>query len=58
MSNKCIWKQQDDDWGTWETECGNAFVLNDDGAPIEYDMNYCCYCGHKLLEELLEVLDA
>lgn len=52
----CIWKQQDDEWTYWETECGKAFVLNDEGAPIEHDMRYCCYCGRKLLDDAVAAL--
>lgn len=35
---------------TWDTECGNAFVLNE-GTPKENDMNYCAYCGGKLKQK-------
>ena len=47
----CHWTEDDD--GNWETECGNAFCL-EDGPPKENSMRYCCYCGRKL-EEVLYV---
>lgn len=43
----CTWTE--DDEGTWNTTCGNAFVFND-GGPKENDSSYCCYCGGKLIE--------
>lgn len=41
----CAWSENDD--GVYETECGNAFELND-GAPADNNMAYCCYCGRLL----------
>lgn len=43
----CTWRADDD--GVYQTECGNAFVLND-GTPKDNRMAYCCYCGKVLLE--------
>ena len=48
---KCRWAQ--DDNGVWETECGNMFEC-DDGTPYENDMNFCPYCGGKLVEFVKE----
>jgi len=41
----CAWS--DDDNGVYETECGNAFELNE-GTPADNNMAYCCYCGRLL----------
>lgn len=50
-SVSCEWSLQsgdlDDD--VWETECGNDFVFFD-GGPIHNKMQYCPYCGRKLIE--------
>lgn len=43
----CIWTEDDD--GTWATQCGHLFVLND-GTPLQNDMAYCPYCGNRLHE--------
>ena len=47
----CVWTC-DDKWGcredaTYETSCGNAFMLND-GTPKENKMKYCPYCGKRI----------
>ena len=45
----CNWAQYDDEYGSWETNCGQAFVL-DEGTPSENTMKFCCYCGRPLTE--------
>ena len=45
----CIWTDMDDDYGGWETSCGEAFCLVD-GTPRENKMHFCPYCGRKLKE--------
>lgn len=47
----CEWGEEDDGLSEWETQCGNAFVLND-GSPKQNNMNFCPYCGGKLIERL------
>ena len=44
-SEVCKW--QEDDSGTWESQCGNSFVIND-GTPEENRMLFCCYCGGEI----------
>lgn len=45
----CTWTFQDDVmWDYWETECHQAFCL-EEGDPDANKMLYCCYCGGKLL---------
>lgn len=44
---QCEWAE--DEYGTWETSCGNAFEIND-GSPADNDMAYCCYCGKKIAQ--------
>lgn len=44
----CEWRADED--GVWNTGCGRAFVLDNEG-PIANDMKYCCYCG-LVLDEL------
>ena len=43
----CEWRE--DSEGDWETECGQTFILND-GTPRDNLMNFCCYCGHPLVQ--------
>lgn len=56
---ECTWSQDSDEdmYGTWHTKCGNAFALNEDG-PTENQMNYCCYCGGKLIEAREQSLES
>ena len=46
---ECTWKVENDDYGTYETNCGGLFCLTD-GTLKENDMKYCCYCGKKIIE--------
>ena len=48
MSDMCKWEQYDDDWGAYETDCGQAFNIID-GTPEDNRMKFCCYCGKPLL---------
>ncbi len=50
-SRACVWTQSEYD--LWETDCGNAFQLND-GGPHDNDMAICCYCGGALVEQAYE----
>ena len=44
----CKWTaEEDQDAGTWETECGEEFVITD-GDPQLNGMKFCTYCGKKL----------
>ena len=44
----CNWTY--DEWhDVWETECGGAFCIGE-GKPSDNNMNFCCYCGRKLVE--------
>lgn len=49
MSEQCTWTPDSD--GTWETSCGQAFVLID-GTPRDNGMNYCTYCGKPLRDDI------
>ena len=53
MSNECNWSQEDDEYGSWETDCGQSFILND-GTPSDNRLKYCCYCGKPLTETPFE----
>ena len=54
MNDKCTWENDGD--GNWDTQCGNAFSLND-GMPSENGMVYCCFCGKKIVEIFEDVED-
>lgn len=43
----CYWTEDQDD-GSWVTDCGNKFTLNN-GTPSKNGMEYCCYCGDNLI---------
>lgn len=48
---QCVWTVGDEVYGEpWETSCGNAFTLENDG-PKENGMKFCCYCGKVLIEQ-------
>jgi hypothetical protein len=40
----CNWTNAE---GFWETECKNAFSI-EDGTPEQNRMNYCCFCGKPI----------
>jgi hypothetical protein len=53
----CEWVQDgDEESDTWATTCKHMFVLND-GGPKENSMQFCCYCGHALVEVPFEDAD-
>jgi hypothetical protein len=41
----CKWVQ--DQEGTWNTDCGEAFEFIE-GDPAENNTRFCCYCGKPL----------
>jgi hypothetical protein len=42
----CSWNA--DEEGNWETDCHNLHILID-GSPVDNGMEFCCYCGNKLM---------
>ena len=49
----CTWHQDgDSDSGVYATSCGHCFSL-EDGTPEDNKMAHCCYCGKKLVQELI-----
>ena len=42
----CIWEDDAAD-DFYHTGCGHHFQLNEDSAPLDEWMHYCCYCGKK-----------
>jgi hypothetical protein len=46
----CEWTQMDswDFSDSWDTGCGHSFSFGD-GGPGEDWINYCCYCGKKIV---------
>lgn len=45
----CKWTPDEPDSGTWATECGYLFTIND-GTPSQNRMGFCCYCGNLIKE--------
>ena len=49
----CIWWQDGDDTsGVYGTSCRHYFNL-EDGTPEDNKMQWCCYCGKRLAQELI-----
>jgi len=46
----CAWHGDAAGSDHWETDCHNAFVLND-GTPADNRMKFCCYCGRPLVTD-------
>jgi len=53
--NECEWKNDpwDDCSDMWKTACGNLFTIIE-GSPSENGMLFCCYCGKKIVEGVIE----
>ena len=52
-SETCTWHQDgDSDSGVYATSCRRYFNL-EDGTPEDNKMQWCCYCGKKLVQELI-----
>jgi hypothetical protein len=51
----CIW-EQDKDWDNeslFHTSCDNAYEITT-GTPTDNHMNFCTYCGKKIVTQLAE----
>ena len=48
-TDKCRWTYNED-MEAWETDCGNAFCLENDD-PADNHMDFCPYCGRPLDNE-------
>lgn len=49
----CTWQQDgDSDSGVYGTSCHHYFNL-EDGTPEDNKMRWCCYCGKKLVQQLI-----
>ena len=46
VAEVCVWSQDDEDSGYWETGCGNAFLIAE-GEAGDSTFRFCCYCGAK-----------
>lgn len=46
----CRW-QSSGEGDIYETECGDTFQIFE-GSPSDNHMEFCCYCGRKLKEEV------
>ena len=47
----CEWTQEDS-WDfseVWDTECGQSFCFSEGGEPGQDGIDYCCYCGKKIV---------
>jgi hypothetical protein len=47
----CVWSQDSDDGDTWDTGCGEHYIIND-GTPEENNMKFCTFCGLKVEQSL------
>ena len=46
----CTWHGDGDGSDCWETDCHNAFRL-EEGSPADNGMKFCCYCGRPLVTD-------
>lgn len=44
---ECIWQEDADGNGIWETSCDNSYEFFTDG-PKENKHKFCCYCGKSV----------
>lgn len=54
--NICKWKQANEDFTDYESECDNLFTFFD-GGPKDNHFIYCPYCGKKIAEVRFEDRD-
>ena len=52
FDTECQWTLEEICEGTWETSCGQVFLLVE-GTPKDNGMQYCCYCGKTLTELII-----
>jgi hypothetical protein len=45
----CVWTEDQDPGGDWDTRCGQRFQLVD-GTPTMNGFRFCAYCGGRLEE--------
>jgi hypothetical protein len=50
---ECHWFHDDED-GAFDTQCDQRFTLNE-GTPEDNYMNYCPFCGGKLIVDREEM---
>lgn len=56
ITEKCEWREDSVDEGSWDTACGLTFYLSD-GTPKDHLFDFCCFCGKSLLETKLAAED-
>ncbi len=50
----CEWTPEEEGSNWYQTDCKEAFVLND-APPIDKSIKYCCYCGKMIKEGKAEL---
>lgn len=55
LNPQCLWTLTDFSENLWETSCGSVFFLIE-YTPKENGMQYCCYCGKALAEEIKDFM--
>lgn len=46
----CVWKENEE-YGMWETGCGNSFEFIE-GDIEENNFKFCPYCGFRIDQEI------
>ena len=46
----CEWKYTNDDWGTYESSCGEEWVIPNEYGRKANNFYYCPNCGGKIKE--------
>ncbi len=49
----CGWMPEDEDSDSFQTDCGEMFILNE-GTPTDNGMKFCCYCGKQIDDQKVE----
>ena len=50
MKTSCEWKMSPNAPAEWQSECGGPDLYLPAGTPSELEMDYCCFCGKRLVE--------
>jgi hypothetical protein len=54
MGQICKWTLVNEDWSTYETDCGHTFEFTNEGLK-ENGFRFCPYCGNSINDPSLAV---
>lgn len=56
QNTNCFWEP--DDYGNWDTKCGECHIFYHGYGPKENKHDYCPYCGGRILIQAFPTSDA